>query len=104
MEIVQILPVDEDGHGDKRHEDDHRQGATAVEDVVGEPAADDGAGDGCHLIGKVGPAGILDVDTLLGEDGRSPVQTTVAHHIDKGIGKGYVPEEAVGQHGVEDLL
>ena len=67
-------PVDghEDGH--ERHVDHRRDGAASLEELVAEPPAEDGAGDGGELIGEVSPAHVLQVVSLdVLQVGRSPV-------------------------------
>ena len=87
------LPVEEDEHRDDRHEEDGRQGAASVEYLVREPSADQRAGDGGEFVGEIGPAGLLDVVALrVAEVGRRPVETSVAHHVDEGVGDGDEPQ------------
>ena len=103
-QVGHVLPVDADGHDDQGHENHGGKRTTAVEYLIAQPAAEDGAGDGSDLIGKVGPTGILDVNALLAQDGGSPVQAAVAHHVDEGVGQCDVPQELVGEHSAEDFL
>ena len=104
VHVVKIEPVDDDGDGDERHEEYCWDSTPAIEHPVGEPAAEDSAGDGSHLIGEVSPSGTLQVNTFVGEDSRSPVETAIADHIDEGVGEGDVPKETVGKNRTEDLF
>ena len=96
-------PVDghEDGH--ERHVDHRRDGAASLEELVAEPPAEDGAGDGGELIGEVSPAHVLQVVSLdVLQVGRSPVQAAVTHHVDEGVGEGDEPERLVVEHVLEE--
>ena len=101
-EVVNEGPVQADEHRDEGHEDHRRQRAAALEELVRQPAAEEGARDGGELIREVGPAGALEVDTLLREDGGRPVQAAIADHIDEGVRQGDEPQELVVQDVVEE--
>ena len=102
-EVGDVLPIDKYHRYKQRHKDDGRQCTAALEHVVAEPSAEYGTRYGGYFISEICPAGALDVDALLGEDSRSPVEATVAHHIHEGIGKCYVPQEFVAEHYLEYL-
>lgn len=96
--VSAVAPVEEHEEHGEEGVDDVEQRATAFEDTVGEPAAEEGAGDGGELVGKVGPACVLDVEAVgFGEIGGRPVEAAVADHEDEGVGQTDAPEELVGE-------
>ncbi len=101
-----VQPVDQgaDGHQDHEH---HAGGAAiALEQLVRQPAAEQGAGNPRPFVEEVRPGRLVDVEVLgLLEVGRRPVEHTVAQQVDEHVGQGDVPEQLVAQHvGDEDLL
>ena len=75
-----------------------------MEDLVRKPSAYNSARNSREFVSRICPSHRLDVYALLRKQRRSPVQTTVAHHIYKSISQGDEPKQLVVQDIFEENL
>ncbi len=101
-----VKPVNQHEQGYQHHEQDTGRRTAALEHLVRDPAAQQGARNTGPLIEEVSPGGFVDAEILgLFQVGRRPVQYTVTNEVNEGVGNGDVPQQFVVQHVLdEDLL
>ena len=103
--VIRELPVEEDEERHESHEYDRRDRPASLEHHVAEPAANEGSRDRGELVSEVSPPGFFNIVPLrLLQVGRGPVQATVAHHVNEGVGDGDKPQHLVVQHVLEENL